>query len=296
MLFYNCCFYYKAMDAMRQTIFLLFLILFYPIIICASDEPKGYTIVLASFSKFDEAKRELSILGAKMGQEESLLQKKYNFEMLVRPSGKGFVVAIEPLKDKKSVEAVREYFKIWYPDTYTGNYIDPVVWQFQEVAMQKEVKSTVDKNGETPRLKETRLSTEEGYPWGWICGFAFVSSVFALGSFLFLRRKTTIEKYGAMECLQESAFVGYGASRVDNNEERTLCDTDVSDGTMQLEILRQSLEKSLFIDTATVKIFAEPTDEDTAVLMQQLKRHIDKLEYEQALEVLQSILGVSNER
>jgi hypothetical protein len=59
--------------------------------------------------------------------------------------------------------------------------------------------------------------------------------------------------------------------------------------SMVLEELQQNLEKSLFIDTDTLKILSEYPDERTLALMHELKKSIEKLDYDKALELIQHI-------
>ncbi|MDD2781087.1 SPOR domain-containing protein [Sulfuricurvum sp.] len=88
-------------------------------------EAKGYKIVLASFASFDEAKSALEKLGSKVGENELVLQKEYRFDIVARPSGKAFMLAIEPLETQQGAESVLKQFKKHYPDAYINGYFGP---------------------------------------------------------------------------------------------------------------------------------------------------------------------------
>lgn len=55
---------------------------------------------------------------------------------------------------------------------------------------------------------------------------------------------------------------------------------------VQLQELRQSIIKNLFIDTDSSGIFGEYNDSDVATLIGQLKKSVDRFEYEKALELI----------
>lgn len=75
----------------------------------------------------------------------------------------------------------------------------------------------------------------------------------------------------------------------DNEVIKELFGNDVQDVMIKLEHLRQNIEKSIFVDTDTVKLFGEYSDGATADLMRELKRSVEKLEYEKALELIRRI-------
>jgi hypothetical protein len=58
---------------------------------------------------------------------------------------------------------------------------------------------------------------------------------------------------------------------------------------MKLESLRQNIEKSIFVDTDTLKIFGEYADSIPTALMGDRKKSIEKLEYDKALQIIQSV-------
>lgn len=88
-------------------------------------EAKGYKIVLASFATFDEAKAKLNDLAKQIGDNEKKLQNQYGFEIVARPSGKAFMLAIEPLEREEDAKTVLQGFKQFCPDGYINGYFGP---------------------------------------------------------------------------------------------------------------------------------------------------------------------------
>jgi hypothetical protein len=103
---------------------IIWLGLFFSIVLQAG-EAKGYKIVLASYPSFNEAKLTLHTLETKIKDNERSLQKQYHFEIVARPSGKAFIVAIEPLENKTSAGTVMKQFKHLYPNAYINGYYGP---------------------------------------------------------------------------------------------------------------------------------------------------------------------------
>ncbi len=101
------------------------LFLFLGLLEIHAAEAKGYKIVLASFGTFDEAKGKLNDLSKRLGEDEKNLRNEYGFEIVARPSGKAFMVAIEPLKSEEDAKAVLNSFKKFYPDGYINGYFGP---------------------------------------------------------------------------------------------------------------------------------------------------------------------------
>lgn len=90
-----------------------------------AKEAKGYKIILVSCQEFNEAKNQMNLLGGKLSKEDWDIQKKYGYTIVARPSGKVFIVAIEPLATKEAVSSVRKQFKKFYPDSYSNGYFGP---------------------------------------------------------------------------------------------------------------------------------------------------------------------------
>ena len=90
-----------------------------------ANEAKGYKVVLASFSTFDEAKAKLAKLERELSEEDYALQKKHHYKIVARPSGKAFIVGVEPLKTKAVADEVIGRFKRICPDAYSNGYFGP---------------------------------------------------------------------------------------------------------------------------------------------------------------------------
>jgi len=59
-----------------------------------------------------------------------------------------------------------------------------------------------------------------------------------------------------------------------------------------LQALQHTLEQGVFVDTDALGIFTEYSDTTITVLMQKLKNHIEKFEYDQALETIHHVMEV----
>ncbi|MDD5716492.1 MAG: hypothetical protein PHW64_01705 [Sulfuricurvum sp.] len=100
-------------------------IVFSSFIHASAAEAIGYKIVLASFSTFEETKEKLYALENKLDSRELSLQKKYRFEVVARPSGRVFILALEPFEKKSDAKTVLKPFKKFYPDAYINGYYGP---------------------------------------------------------------------------------------------------------------------------------------------------------------------------
>lgn len=87
-----------------------------------ANEIHQYKIILASYPKIEEAKSKMEILGSTLTEEDWAAQKKYGYHIVARPSGELFIIAIEPLETKESVERVLKRFQQFYPDAYSSDY------------------------------------------------------------------------------------------------------------------------------------------------------------------------------
>jgi hypothetical protein len=132
--------------------------------LCAG-ESNGYKIVLASFGSFDEAKGALAKIGEKLGDEEKSLQAKQKFEILARPSGKAFILAIEPLENDEGSKVVLKQFKKFYPDAYINGYFGPtqgsVSLQFEAKPAVAEVNTTQQPPIATPAVENNAIEKIE---------------------------------------------------------------------------------------------------------------------------------------
>lgn len=178
---------------------LSWMILFAAVQIYAA-EAKGYKIVLASFGTFDEAKTALDKLGSKIGDSEATLQKKYQFEIAARSSGKAFMLAIEPIETENGALSVLKQFQKYYPDAYVNGYFGPTKGAIffkspenkspveelnaSEVNTTAEVEKNVSENISAPVNPEVEAATEEvssseesNSNTGWIIAFVLLTAV-----------------------------------------------------------------------------------------------------------------------
>ncbi|MDD2828727.1 MAG: Hpt domain-containing protein [Sulfuricurvum sp.] len=381
---------------MRSIFIFLFLITFSTIY---ANEQQGYKVVLASFSTFDEAKEKLDLFASTFSGKELALQEAYHFEVLARPSGKAFIVTLEPFDKKESATVVLTQFKKLYPDAYINGYFGPtdgsILWK------NKSVEPTIIKNEVLPKSIPTPLPIEitiednKSHAWIWVSlGFL----VFVGIGVLFLTRKgkktdrlkEQIIKYKEELKANFDVFVSWSyedalkraggdeenlnsainlflrdTQRLINNIKEAMdkgdfaeiqkqthqlksasasvsattlrlsskklevaareknhllvetvfveCETILNKTIVlikervvnpksphpfidkktqlrtQLEFLRQNINKSLFIDAGYLGAFDEATDEKIAVVLEELKKSIEKLEYEKALELIERI-------
>lgn len=127
-------------------------------------EAKGYKIVLASFGTFDEAKEKLDRLGQKLGAQDEALQKKYGYQIAARPSGKAFMLAVEPIESKEDSEKILKQFHLYYPDAYVNGYYGPTegaVFLKAKENVQSEEQNTSEANQSVPELQP---AAEENLP------------------------------------------------------------------------------------------------------------------------------------
>ncbi|MCX6074735.1 MAG: hypothetical protein NTY39_10480 [Campylobacterales bacterium] len=152
-----------------------------------ANEAKGYKIILASYPKFDQAKKTMNLLGQKLTKKDWSIQKKYRYEIVARPSGKVFIVAIEPLRTKEAVNSVLIRFKKFYPNAYYSGYFGPTKGGIflihpSTAKITKDI-STREENFTPPNPPEKSVSK-----WGWA---AAILGLVAIGIFLKRMRKTS---------------------------------------------------------------------------------------------------------
>jgi hypothetical protein len=98
---------------------------------------QGYKIVLNSFATFDDAKEALDVTGKNLTKAQVDLLEKYHCSLLARPSGKGYIVVIEPFEQKKEAIRVAKEFKAAFLDAYISGYFGPtknsVFWKSKEL-------------------------------------------------------------------------------------------------------------------------------------------------------------------
>jgi HPt (histidine-containing phosphotransfer) domain-containing protein len=111
-------YYEQACVNLMQRFFSLFS-LFFLIVTLYAGERK---VILSSFTTFDEAKKGLTQVGERIGEREWELARHYNFNVIARPSGKAFVVVLEPLSDNEGASVVLKHFQKYFPDAYVSDY------------------------------------------------------------------------------------------------------------------------------------------------------------------------------
>lgn len=139
------------MNNIRVKSIILAVVMFLNFIEAYASEAKGYKIVLASFPTFDEAKAKLNDLSQNIGDAEKALQKRYGFEIAARPSGKAYMLAIEPFQTEKDAQEVLKTFKHFYPDSYINGYFGPTKGAvfLNDESLQPDVNQTLEDNTST---------------------------------------------------------------------------------------------------------------------------------------------------
>ncbi|MCK9374395.1 MAG: hypothetical protein M0P91_14535 [Sulfuricurvum sp.] len=84
-----------------------------------------YKIVLLSYSKFEEARKGLNALEPKLDESYHKLQSQYRYEIVARPSGRAFLIGIEPIEGRENADRIREKFSPLFPKSYIDKYYGP---------------------------------------------------------------------------------------------------------------------------------------------------------------------------
>jgi HPt (histidine-containing phosphotransfer) domain-containing protein len=365
-----------------------------------ANEQQGYKVVLASFNTFDEAKEKLGLFDSTFSGKELALQETYHFEVLARPSGKAFIVTLEPFDKKESATVVLTQFKKLYPDGYINGYFGPtdgsVFWK-NKGAEPTIVKSEIlPKSLSTPPLP-IKITVEDNKSHTWIWILLVVMVLIGIGILFFIRRgektdtlKGQIIKYkeelkanfdvfvswsyedalkraggdegslnsaiglflhdtqklintikeamdrddftevqkqahllkslsarvaavalrlsskklevAAREKNQPSVVIALSECEIVLNKTLVLIkEREISPKLAKpfsnkkielrayLEFLRQNINKSLFIDVGHSSALDDATDEKVGVVLEELKKSIEKLEYEKALELIERV-------
>ncbi|MDD2829344.1 MAG: hypothetical protein PHW18_07215 [Sulfuricurvum sp.] len=181
-----------------------------------AGEPKGYKIVLASFGSFDEAKGALNKIGEKLGDEEKGLQAKEKFEIVARPSGKAYILAIEPIESESGSKNVLKQFKKFYSGAYVNGYFGPTPGS---VSLASERKSDVVEENTTqetpivtpviennitekvaiPKASEIVSITEEEKPKNFRPIIYMIILLIAIGGSIFYLRKRLFSQVASSE-------------------------------------------------------------------------------------------------
>jgi hypothetical protein len=149
-------------------IFMLIVGLLFTSLFANEDEPQGYKVVLMSYGSFVEAKEALNNM--ELIQSDRDLQTKYKFEFVARPSGKSYILAIEPLSGQSIANIIIEHFKPQYKNAYSSQYFGPTkgtVFLNHKIAIQEATKKVV-KEKEVVSGAPKEQSKSDSIPWIWI--------------------------------------------------------------------------------------------------------------------------------
>ncbi len=114
---------------------LLFLVLWLPLV--ASTEKK---IIIASFPTQQQADRALSLFKSKLSTTLIAKQRQSFFNIVARPSGKSYIIAIEPLQNYQEAQAVKLLLPREYSDAFINNYTPPKSPKFIEKPLPQTAK------------------------------------------------------------------------------------------------------------------------------------------------------------
>ena len=101
----------------------IFLLLFLTFIsLYASSERK---IIIGSFPSQSEADRALEKFEAQLDSEFYAIQDQYGFNIVARPSGRSFIIALEPFENYRAAKEVKEFVPPSYADAFINKYTPP---------------------------------------------------------------------------------------------------------------------------------------------------------------------------
>ena len=131
---------------------LLFLVLWLPLV--ASTEKK---IIIASFPTQQQADKALTIFESKLGSPFLAKQQESYFNIVARPSGKSYIIAIEPIESYREAVRIKKLLPWEYADAFINKYTPPQPDTLVEVAVPK----TTQKLSPTPLNKPSSQKLEE---------------------------------------------------------------------------------------------------------------------------------------
>ncbi len=99
---------------------LLFLLLWLPLF--SSTEKK---IIIASFPTQQQADKALTIFESKLNSQFLKKQQQSYFNIVARPSGKTYIIAIEPIESYKEAVRIKKLLPWEYADAFINNYTPP---------------------------------------------------------------------------------------------------------------------------------------------------------------------------
>lgn len=158
-----------------------------------AEEAIGYKILLSSFQTLDDANRSLHILGDQIGKKEFELLERYHYDLVARPSGDSFIIAIEPFSSKEDAKHVKKLFDQYYSDAYINGYYGPTEGTITYSRIQKSksvmASSTIDSSVEDnpmDRNHELKEHQERSSTFQWV--IVFGSIIVGLVGFLMIHR------------------------------------------------------------------------------------------------------------
>ncbi|RUM65027.1 MAG: hypothetical protein DSZ03_03310 [Sulfurimonas sp.] len=102
-----------------KTFFLLFLML---ASLYGTSERK---IIIGSFPSQQTADRALEKFESQLDSEFYVIQDQYGFNIVARPSGRTFIVALEPFDSYQTAKEVKEFLPPAYADAFINKYTPP---------------------------------------------------------------------------------------------------------------------------------------------------------------------------
>jgi len=131
---------------------LLFLVLWLPLV--ASTEKK---IIIASFPTQQQADKALTIFESKLGSPFLAKQQESYFNIVARPSGKSYIIAIEPIESYREAVRIKKLLPWEYADAFINKYTPPKPHILTEVSMPK----TTEKPSSIPVNKPSSQKLED---------------------------------------------------------------------------------------------------------------------------------------
>lgn len=222
-------------------------------------DAKGYKIVLASFGTFEEAKGKLNDLSKQIEDDEKKLQHQYGFEIVARPSGKAFMLAIEPIEREEDAKVVLKGFKRLYPDGYINGYFGPTEGTvFLKVeSLKEEANQTLEANTsnvpevmnvvQSPEPADVSIAPIKEDPHRMVWVVIGVFGIVALGLIgWFLQRKKTDKPQKGFKEKYEEALAEESEDRVEviESEAFNVCE-EIEDKT-EAELKQLIPERDIF--------------------------------------------------
>ena len=126
-------------------------------------------IILSSYSNESLAQKSFDTLSEKINEKIKDKQSKYPFNVLMRPSGSKFIIAVEPFKYKNEAMEVLEELKSDFPTAYVNNNadtfeetaFDPTMNKDEELKINPTENKMVEPEKKLPILDEKKIVKQE---------------------------------------------------------------------------------------------------------------------------------------